>query len=144
VAYDEALADRVRAALPSDAVIREQQMFGGLAFLVDGHMTCGLVGASLMLRLGRDAADAALNRPHVRPMDFTGKPLRTMVYVDPPGLRGAALRRWVAAAVEHTRTLPSKGPSAGRKGGRRAVVRSGENGPRVARRSAATQPPGRS
>ncbi len=83
-------------------------MFGGLAFMLDGHMTCGIVGHDLMLRLGPDLAGEALKRPHVRVMDFTGKPMAGMVYVSPQGLRGRALRSWVAKAEGFARTLPPK------------------------------------
>jgi TfoX N-terminal domain len=83
-------------------------MFGGLAFMQDGHMCCGIVGDELMLRPGVDGADAALERPHVRPMDFTGKPMAGMVFVSSDGLRGAALRRWVESARAFVRTLPPK------------------------------------
>lgn len=83
-------------------------MFGGLAFMVDGHMACGVAGEELMLRLGADGAEAALERPHVRPMDFTGRPLTGMVFVAERGLRGQALARWVGQAVAFVATLPPK------------------------------------
>jgi hypothetical protein len=76
VAYDEDLACRVRAVLPPAEAVIERQMFGGLAFMLGGHMFCGVVRDTLMVRLGPDAADRALNRPHVRPMDFTGRPIK--------------------------------------------------------------------
>ena len=72
-------------------------------------MTCGIVGMDLMLRLGEDGADAALNKPHTRAMDFTGKPMRTMVYVEPAGTANDnALHGWIKLATAHTRTLPPK------------------------------------
>jgi TfoX/Sxy family transcriptional regulator of competence genes len=108
MAYDERLADRVRDVLVADAGLTERKMFGGLAFMLDGHMCCGIVGDELMLRLGVDGADAAVARPHVRPMDFTGKPMAGMVYVAPDGLGGVALRRWVERARSFVRTLPPK------------------------------------
>jgi TfoX N-terminal domain len=108
VAYDEDLADRVRAALGPAAAVTERKMFGGLTFMLGGHMCCGVVKDSLMLRLGSQGADRALGHPHVRPMDFTGRPMTGMVFVDPGGLNGAALGRWVAAAAAFTRTLPPK------------------------------------
>lgn len=84
-------------------------MFGGLAFLVNGHMACGIVGDELMLRLGTEGADAALDEPHVRPMDFTGKPLSTMVFVEPVGLQSdQALAAWIERALNFVRTLPPK------------------------------------
>jgi TfoX/Sxy family transcriptional regulator of competence genes len=86
-------------------------MFGGLAFLVAGHMACGIVGEDLMLRLGEDGADAALDEPHTRPMDFTGKPMKSMVYVAPAGTEtDSTLLAWVERATAHARTLPPKRP----------------------------------
>ena len=84
-------------------------MFGGLAFMLGGHMCCGIVGNELMLRLGAEGADKALERPHVRPMDFTGRTMTGMVFVAPEGLRGGALRRRVEEAVAFVRTLPATG-----------------------------------
>jgi hypothetical protein len=72
-------------------------MFGGLAFLWRGRMSCGIVGGDLMVRVPLDEFDAALRKPHVRPMDFTGRPLKGFVYVSPPGFRTAtALGAWVS------------------------------------------------
>ena len=111
MAYDEHLAERIRDALATTDNVTERKMFGGLAFLVGGHMTCGIVGGDLMLHPGEDDADAALDEPHTRPMDFTGKPMRSMVYVKPGGIAtDGALRRWVNRATAHTRTLPPKRP----------------------------------
>jgi TfoX/Sxy family transcriptional regulator of competence genes len=109
MAYDENLADRVRETLRDVPDVSERKMFGGLAFLVSGHMACGIVGQDLMLRLGEDAADAALDKPHVRPMDFTGKPMRSMAFVEPAGVSTrAALDDWIRLTIEHVRTLPPK------------------------------------
>ena len=113
MAYDGALADRVRDILVADPGLTERKMFGGIAFMLDGHMCCGVVGDRLMLRLG-DGADAALARPHVYPMDFTGRPMSSMVYVSPEGLRGRALRGWIDKSVAFVRALPPKSASARR------------------------------
>jgi TfoX/Sxy family transcriptional regulator of competence genes len=108
MAYDENLAERVRAILAPEPSVSERKMFGGLAFMIEGHMCCGVVGDDLMLRLGPDGSDAALKRPHVRQMDFTGRPMTSMVFIEPDGLRGTALRRWVEKAATFARTLPPK------------------------------------
>ena len=108
MAYDEGLADRVREALAGVDGVTERKMFGGLAFMVHGHMACGIVRDDLMLRLGAERAEAALGRPHVRPMDFTGRPMGGMVLVGAGGLRGPALPQWVDQAVAHVVTLPPK------------------------------------
>ena len=113
MAYDEDLADRVRAAIPPG--VTERKMFGGLAFLLNGHMFAGIVGNELMVRLRYDAAQQALKRDHVREMDFTGRPMKNMVFVQPAGLRGTALRNWVTAAADHARSLPPKPPTVPRE-----------------------------
>jgi len=110
MAYDEGLAERVRGALPADAEVTERRMFGGLAFLLNGHMFAGVVGSELMVRLGYQAAQQALEHDHVREMDFTGRPMKNMIFVQPAGLHGRALGRWVTAAADHARTLPPKPP----------------------------------
>ena len=108
MAYDETLAARVRDILAPDPGLSERKMFGGLCFMLHGHMVCGIVDETLMLRLNETLAGAALRKSHVREMDFTGRPMRSMVYVDPPGLRGRALRTWVELAAGHARTLPPR------------------------------------
>ena len=108
MAFNETLADRVRDILEGDQGVSERKMFGGLAFMVDGHMACGIAGDDLMLRLGAEGAESALQQPHFRPMDFTGRPMTGMVFVAKAGLNGASLRRWVTAATTFARTLPPK------------------------------------
>ena len=108
MAYDESLADRVRDLMLGEPASSERKMFGGLAFMIDGHMCCGIVGNELMLRLGADGAGRALEQPHVRPMDFTGRPMTAMVYVAPEGLGGGALDHWLDQAIAFVRALPPK------------------------------------
>ena len=110
MAYDEDLADRVREVMPPDAEVTERKMFGGLAFLMRGHMFAGIVGSELMVRIGYEAAQRALELDHVREMDFTGRPMKNMIFVQPAGLDGPALERWVTAAADHARTLAPKQP----------------------------------
>lgn len=109
MAFDEALAERVREVLTERSDVTERKMFGGLAFMVAGHMACGIVGSDLMARVGKDAYDRALQHPHVRPMDFTGRAMTGMVYVDAEGTAAdQALRAWVGRAVAFVETLPAK------------------------------------
>jgi TfoX/Sxy family transcriptional regulator of competence genes len=108
MAYDETLAERVRAELAGEDGLTERKMFGGLAFMLDGNMACGIVKDELMLRLGPEGADRALDEPHVRPMDFTGRPMTGMVFVAPGGLGEETLRHWVGEAASYVRTLPPK------------------------------------
>jgi TfoX N-terminal domain len=96
MAYDEHLANRIRRELGDRRDFTERKMFGGLAFLYEGRMCCGIVGNDLMVRVPIDEFKAALRRRHVRPMDFTGKPVRGFVYVSPSGFATAAsLRDWL-------------------------------------------------
>ena len=108
MAYDEALADRVRTLLAEEDGLSERKMFGGLAFMLHGNMACGIVKDELMLRLGPEGADAALDRPHVRQMDFTGRPMTGMVFVALAGLEGDSLDELVKHAVAYARTFPPK------------------------------------
>ncbi len=87
MAFDEKLADRVRSILRERNDVVERKMFGGLAFLIRGNMCCGIVGTDLMVRVGADQHESALAEAHARPMDFTGRPSKGMVYVGAEGLR---------------------------------------------------------
>jgi TfoX/Sxy family transcriptional regulator of competence genes len=110
VAFDEELAERVREALPAGDATRvsERRMFGGLAFLLDGQMFVGIIGDELMVKLGAEGSALALRREHVREMDFTGRPAKGMVFVQPAGLLDEALARWVHDAAAFARGLPPK------------------------------------
>jgi uncharacterized protein (TIGR02453 family) len=111
MAYDETLAQRVRSALAAKREVGERKMFGGIAFMVENHMACGIVGDKLMLRVGAARHDELLAKPHVEPMDFTGRPMRGMIYVTAAGIRtDAALRKWVDVAVEVAEASPAKAP----------------------------------
>lgn len=107
MAYDEALAERVRTVL-EDREVREQKMFGGLAFMLAGHMCCGVLGDELLVRVGRDEYAAALARPGAHEMDFTGRPMRGFVVVAPEALKGRALRTWVQRGTAFVDTLPPR------------------------------------
>jgi TfoX/Sxy family transcriptional regulator of competence genes len=109
VAYDEGLAQRIRELLDEQPGLGEKKMFGGLAFLVGGNMAVGIVKDELMVRVGPQAHGAALAEPHVRPMDFTKRPLQGFVFVAPAGFEDDAdLSRWVARGVRFAALLPRK------------------------------------
>jgi TfoX/Sxy family transcriptional regulator of competence genes len=109
MAFDTGLADRIRLILPRNRAISERKMFGGLAFLMNGHMFCGVVKTDLMLRLGEETTPIALRLPHTRPMDFTGKPLKSMLYVDAGGIDSdESLQAWVESALTYVTTLRPK------------------------------------
>lgn len=109
MAYDEELAARVREILEESAAADERKMFGGIAFMVDGHMCCGVIDDDLVLRLGPDGAEMALQDPNVRPMDFTGRPMKGFVFVSSEGTSTEArLRRRLRAALGFVGTLPPR------------------------------------
>lgn len=109
MAFDEQLANRVRRHLGTLPGFAERRMFGGLCFLLHGHMTAGIVGTALMLRVGPDQYQDALAEAHAREMDFTGRPLKGMIYVDPPGIATEpALAGWLDRAVSFVRAQPAK------------------------------------
>lgn len=109
MAYDEALADRVRDALAPRADVTERKMFGGIAFMLGGNMAVGVIGDDLMVRLEPSDADKALAEPHARPMDFTGRPMKGMVFVDPGGTEADVdLAAWIEAGADFAASLPPK------------------------------------
>ena len=108
MAVDQKLAARVRKLLADRSDLTERRMFGGLTFMVRGHMCCGVQGNELILRLGPDGADEALASPRARPIDFTGRPLAGFVTVGRDGLSGHALERWIERAVAWAESLPPK------------------------------------
>ena len=110
MAYDEDLARRVREQLAAEPGVTEKAMFGGLAFLLNGNMAVGLSGEELMVRVGPNASDDALERPHTRPFDMTGRPMKGWILVAPEGVADERqLAGWVAQGVGFARSLPAKG-----------------------------------
>jgi TfoX/Sxy family transcriptional regulator of competence genes len=108
MAYDEVLAQRVRDQVSERAEPEEIKMFGGLAFMVNTHMACGIIGNDLMVRVGPDGHDAAIKRG-AREMDFTGRPMRAMVVVDGSDLKSDKnLQSWVNTGIEFVTSQPPK------------------------------------
>ncbi len=114
MSYDEKAAERVRKALSGRRGVSEKKMFGGIAFMLNGAMCCGILKDDLIVRVGKALDAKALAQPHVRPFDFTGKPMAGIVYVGPAGYRsGAALGKWIrwgeaAAATRKARKTAKK------------------------------------
>ena len=110
MAYDEWLGERLTEHFRERGQpVTQKKMFGGLCFLLNGHMVCGVVGETLMVRVGKAAHAEALAQPHARPMDFTGRPLGGMVYVAPEGFDDeSGLADWVTRGLSHAASLPPK------------------------------------
>jgi hypothetical protein len=116
MAYDESLAQRIREALGARRGVIEKKMFGGIAFMLDDKMACGVIKDDLMVRVGPEAHAASLSKPHVRPMDFAGRPMKGYVYVGPAGSRTvSAVKAWVERGAAHVATLPDKPKRPARK-----------------------------
>jgi TfoX/Sxy family transcriptional regulator of competence genes len=115
MAYDQKQAARLRRALADRTDIEEKTMFGGLAFMARGRMCCGLVQERLMVRVGPNEYERLLEQPHARSMDFTGRPMRGFLYVEPAGVAtAAALRTWVGRALAFAESLPPRKKPKGR------------------------------
>ncbi|WP_405845721.1 TfoX/Sxy family protein [Streptomyces sp. NBC_01518] len=109
MAYDEGLAERVRARLGVDPDIAEKRMFGGMAFLYRGNMAVGVSGSDLMVRVGPEHTDAALAQPGTRVFDMTGRPMRGWILVDSSVLaEDDALGRWIDEGHAFAASLPPK------------------------------------
>ena len=109
MAYNEQLAERIRAALRGRDGVTERKMFGGIAFMVGGNMAVGVIRDDLIVRVGADAHDDAVAQPNVRVFDFGGRPSRGMVYVAPAGIAtDDELARWVDAGASTAANLPPK------------------------------------
>lgn len=109
MAYDDGLAHRIRESLGDRPRIEEKEMFGGIAFMLDGNMCCGVIDDKLMARVGPDAYESALEEPYARPMDFTGRSMRGFVYVEPAGISEEdALVAWIDRCIEFAESLPAK------------------------------------
>ncbi|MCR9137649.1 MAG: TfoX/Sxy family protein [Alphaproteobacteria bacterium] len=113
MAYDEFTARRVRNALPSNLDVKEIKMMGGLVFMVNGNMCCGVVGKDLMVRIGPEAYRSALTEPHVRPMEIGGgrKP-RAFIRVEPDGHETEQqLAAWLTRGIKFVSSLPPGKPA---------------------------------
>ena len=109
MAYDEGLAERIRERLEERPDASERRMFGGIAFLIGGHMCVGVIGDELMARVGPDAYEDALRQPDARPMDFTGRPMRGFVTVSSRGIaEDEDLEAWIERGLRFAGSLPPK------------------------------------
>jgi TfoX/Sxy family transcriptional regulator of competence genes len=109
MAYDEGLATRVRDVIGDRPGLAEKKMFGGLAFLLNGNMACGVRGDDLMVRMDPDASDAALAERGARPFDMTGRPMQGWLLVSADGhAEDDDLGRWVARGLDYAGSLPPK------------------------------------
>jgi len=120
VAYNEQLASRLRAILAAQPAVEEKKMFGGVSFMVNDQMCCGVLKDDLIVRIGEERNDEALAKPHVRPFDFSGRPMVGMVYVGVQALDSdQALRGWVELGLDYVKAHPKAEKRAGSKARKR-------------------------
>ena len=109
MAYDEALADRVREILTARSELSERKMFGGIAFMLAGNMAVGVLGEDLIVRLDPADGEKAVAETGVREFDFTGRPMKSIVYVSPERTGDdEGLAEWVEAGADFASSLPAK------------------------------------
>lgn len=109
MAYDEGLAERIRDVLADNPEIREKKMFGGLAFMLNGNMACGLIKEDLMVRVDSDNYEEVLSKPHARKMEFTGRPMKGFITVEAEGSEDVKmLKAWIKQGLDYAGSLPAK------------------------------------
>ena len=108
MAYNETLADRIRSALADQSNVTEKKMFGGLAFMLNGNMVCGVTKDDLMLRVGTENYADALKQPGARPMEMGARTMKGMIVVNGSELTDDDLADRVNACVRFASSLPPK------------------------------------
>jgi hypothetical protein len=109
MAFDEGLAQRVREVLVDTPGLIEKKMFGGIGFLLDGNMACGVHGDQLIIRVGPDNYEDALQTSHATPFDLTGRAMKGWIFVELGGFEADEdLKRWVLEGIDFARSLPPK------------------------------------
>jgi TfoX/Sxy family transcriptional regulator of competence genes len=109
MAYDRVLADRVRSALKGKRKIVEKEQFGGIGFLLQGNMACGVIKNDLLVRVGPERHDEAMRARGAAPFAITGRPSRGWVLVRPAALKSDAdLKKWIEMGLAFAGSLPAK------------------------------------
>lgn len=111
MAYDEKVAERLGKFFAEHRGVEEKKMFGGIAYMYRNHMCVGVINDMLMVRIGPEQYEKALSEKHVRPMDFTGRPMKGYIYVETAGFKTEkSLKKWVDLGIKFVKTLPAKKP----------------------------------
>lgn len=108
MAYDLKLAERIRSQLDEVPVV-EKKMFGGVGFLVHGNLACGVNKDNLIVRVDPQKHAALLKKPHAKPFDLTGRPMKGWLLVEADGCKtDKQLSTWIKEGVDFASTLPAK------------------------------------
>jgi TfoX/Sxy family transcriptional regulator of competence genes len=109
MSYDRVLTDRIRRLLQTEPSLTSKEMFGGLSFMLNGNMLCGVIGEGMIARIGPQVYEALLKEPGVREFDMTGRPMQGWVVVEPQAVKSdRQLTSWIRRAAEFVHTLPVK------------------------------------
>ena len=109
MASDEQLAERVRRIVGKRKGLTEKKMFGGLAFLLHGNMSCGIHGNELIVRIDPETTGSALDEPGTRVFDITGRPMKGWLLVNATALNDeTALAKWIRRGLDYAASLPRK------------------------------------
>ncbi|MFA5835273.1 MAG: TfoX/Sxy family protein [Bacteroidota bacterium] len=109
MAYNTILADRIRHQLIRRRNFTEKKMFGGICFLLNGNMCCGVIGQELIIRVTTQQAESFLREKDIRAFDFTGKPSKNMIYVGSNALQSDTdLKKWLVITMDYVKSLPKK------------------------------------
>lgn len=109
MSYNQDIADRVLAVLGAEPTLRRKSMFGGMAFIVQGNLACCVLNDDVIVRVPKEGYDAILKLPHVREMDYSGRPMRGWVCVGPEAMStDASLAEWVRYGASTALALPPK------------------------------------
>jgi len=109
MAYDNDLSERIKQIVEFIPGMSNKEMFGGIAFMLNGNVACGVIGENLMVRVGPERHAEALGQAHTRPFDYSGKPMKGWIYVMPEAIRSDEdLGIWVQRGIEFARSLPPK------------------------------------
>ena len=108
MAYDLKLAERIRSKLNKTPFV-EKKMFGGIGFLLNGNLACGVNKDNLIVRIDPEKQNTLLKKPHAKPFDLTGKPMKGWLVVEADGVKtDKQLSTWVKEGLEFALTLPPK------------------------------------
>jgi len=108
MAYDESLAKRINELIKGKKGFTQKEMFGGIAYLLNGNMCVGVHKDELIIRYDPGKTDEITKQKNVRPFDITGRPMKGWSLVNSEGVKGAALNKWFDLALSYAKSLPPK------------------------------------
>jgi TfoX/Sxy family transcriptional regulator of competence genes len=140
MAYDEALADRIRDVLVGTPTLEEKKMFGGIGFMIRGHMAVGIMSkGELMVRTTPERTPVLLAKPNAKGFEMNGRVMNGWILIETDALKGKALRTWIGEGVAFAEAQPVKAPGAKKKTASKkksSSTRGGPSGPALRDRGA--------